>query len=147
MNADRLIAVIGLIIGVLGIVASVYYGGQYYNLKNSVAVINSPNAEVIGGDKIFNGPVLEKPARHLTNEIKSDLDSKLYSSKGQNITITSVMGDQEAFQYASEIKSYLELKGWKISGINQAIYSAPVIGQFMDIKSDGSIDILIGGQA
>ena len=147
MNTDRIISIIGVIIGILGIISSIYYVGQYYNLKNSVAAINSPNAEVIGGDKIISGNVFEKPSRHLTQDIKTDLNNKLSSFKGKNITITAVMGDQEAFQYATDIKDYLDVQGWNTEGINQAVYSKPVIGQFLNQDTNGNINILIGGQA
>ena len=146
MNIDRMISIISVIIGLIGIFLSFYWSGQYYNLKNSIVAINSPGANVIGGNVINTQNLIKPPVRHLTEEIKVGLDNKLKLLNPKNIIITSVMGDQEAFQYASEIKQYLESKKWNVEGVTQAVYSQPVIGQFLNQNSDGNVEILIGGQ-
>lgn len=65
--------------------------------------------------------------------------------KDKPVKVTAVMGDQEAFAFASQITSYLKSKGYSVDGVNQAIYSQPVIGQFIN-PSAGGYDIVIGGK-
>jgi hypothetical protein len=60
--------------------------------------------------------------------------------------ITAVMGDQEAFQFAEQIKEYLSSQGWKVDGVDQAVYSKPVVGQIIKPRSDGKVEIIIGGK-
>lgn len=66
--------------------------------------------------------------------------------KGKKITITSVMGDQEAFNFGHQILNFLKGKGYNAEGVNQAIYSQPIIGQFIENKNPNQTDIIIGTQ-
>ena len=56
--------------------------------------------------------------------------------KNAELTITSVMGDSESFKFAHEIKELFELADWKINGINQAMYSAPIQGLIICVESE-----------
>lgn len=67
--------------------------------------------------------------RSLTFENKNFLESLSEINPSKQITIECVLGDGEAFQFANEIKSYLESLGWNVNGVDQAVYSIPVIGQ------------------
>ncbi len=49
-----------------------------------------------------------------------------FPDKTSPITITAVMGDQEAFQYATQFKTSLEQRGYTINGVNQAMYAQPI---------------------
>ena len=60
----------------------------------------------------------------------------------EEIEIIAVMGDQEAFQFAEEIKNHLESKGRIVNGVHQVLFDKPVIGQ--EITPDGK-KITIGG--
>lgn len=147
MNPDRIISIISIIITIISIFVSIFFGVSYYNLKNSVAAINSPGAEVIGGNKITaNNINIEKPARHLTEDLKNNLDSQLEMLNAKNIRVVAVMGDQEAFQFATEIKDYLESKNWVVSGVDQAVYTKPVIGQSLQDRGNGVFEVIVGGQ-
>ena len=66
--------------------------------------------------------------------------------KEKTIKITAVLGDEEAFQFASEIKDYLELQGWRIEGVDRADYNHPIIGQIVIPQDDGGIEIIIGAK-
>ncbi len=79
--------------------------------------------------------------RTLTPELKTQLDQLLQVNKNKEIRITAVLGDGEAFQFANQIKAYLESKGWKVSGVDQAVYSNPVMGQTINPEAT---EIIIG---
>jgi hypothetical protein len=82
--------------------------------------------------------------RHLDDSLQSQLLGVL--KKDDEITITSVMGDQEALIFANEIKIYLGELGYVVKGVNQAIYNNPVIGQHFNRKPNSNqVDIIIGG--
>ena len=66
--------------------------------------------------------------------------------KDKPVTVTSVMGDGEAFQYANEIKSFLVADGYTVDGVNQALYSEPKIGQGI-VPGDDSFEVIIGTRA
>ncbi len=82
--------------------------------------------------------------RKLDNTSAAQLTQNL--SKHKKIKITSVMGDQEAFNFGHQILSYLKENGYEAEGVNQAIYSQPVVGQFIENGESDSIDIIIGTQ-
>lgn len=79
--------------------------------------------------------------RHLDTGTASNLESLL--SKDKKITITAVLGDGEAFQFASEIVNYLKSRGYTVDGVNQSVYSQPVMGQIVQPTAAG-FDIIIG---
>ena len=55
------------------------------------------------------------------------------------------MGDGKAFQFANEIKQFLQMDGYNVSGVDQSVFSKPVIGQFINPKEDG-FEVVIGTQ-
>lgn len=62
------------------------------------------------------------------------------------VSVTSVLGDGEAYNFASKIKTYLESQGYSVDGVSQAIYSQPVKGQNVELPKDGdaTYKIIIG---
>jgi len=54
------------------------------------------------------------------------------------------MGDGKAFQFANEIKQFLQMDGYNVS-CDQSVFSKPVIGQFINPKEDG-FEVEIGTQ-
>jgi len=66
--------------------------------------------------------------RSLSSTMRSQL-LEFLTDKSEVVTITCVMGDSESFSFASEIKEYLAKSGYKINGVNQAIFSKPIKGQ------------------
>ncbi len=57
---------------------------------------------------------------------------------GKKVVVTAVMGDQEAFRFASEIKDYLTSQGYEVDGVNQAIFSGPITGQIVRVRHEGA---------
>lgn len=81
--------------------------------------------------------------RVLGDQAKSTLLRIIAERNGAPITVTAVMGDGEAFQLAEQVKSFLESEGHQIMGVNQAVYTKPVMGQLVEGGPD-KVDIIIG---
>ena len=79
--------------------------------------------------------------RILNPEVQNQLLQILESKKGQKITIVSIMGDGEAFSFATQIKNYLIEQGHIISGVDQSVYTEPVMGQIFNPER---LEIIIG---
>ena len=106
--------------------------------KDNIFKVTSVNQQ--GG--ITAGQVnIAPPARQLDANGKSQLVEHLPKSK--KVTVTSVMGDGEAHQFATQIKAFLEDEGYDVEGVNQAIYTAPVQGQVIQPTENG-IGVIIG---
>ena len=59
--------------------------------------------------------------------------------KSASIQVTSVMGDGEAFNYATEILNFLKSNNYlNVDGVNQGVYSQPVFGQHCEKSPDNS---------
>lgn len=65
--------------------------------------------------------------------------------QGRLITVSAIMGDQEAFQFATQVKNFLESRGYNVSGVGQGIPAQPIVGQYIKPKGDG-FEIVIGGR-
>ena len=63
--------------------------------------------------------------------------------KDKKVTVVAVMGDGEAFQYAKQIRDFLQDDGYDVSGVDQAVYSEPVVGQGIVQKGD-RYEVVIG---
>lgn len=109
--------------------------------KNNMFNINSYNQS--GG--ITAGVVnLGTHPRKVDDQSGKQLLENLQKEK--KIVITSVMGDQEAFNFGHQILNFLKEKGYNAEGVNQAIYSKPIIGQFIENQKVEQTDIIIGNQ-
>lgn len=65
--------------------------------------------------------------------------------KDKSISVVAIMGDQEAFGFATQIVTHLKSKGYRVDGVSQVVYSAPMVGQF--IKPTGSgFEVVVGGR-
>lgn len=84
--------------------------------------------------------------RELNAQLKEQL--KQIIDVSFSVNITSVLGDGEAYSFASQIKSYLESQGYKVDGISQAIFSGPVSGQIIEPPKEGdkTYRIIIGNK-
>ena len=84
--------------------------------------------------------------RELDINLKEQLDKLI--TVGSMVNITSVLGDGEAYNFASQIKLYLEEKGYKVNGVNQSVFSGPVSGQIIEPPKDGdrTFKLIIGNK-
>lgn len=79
-----------------------------------------------------------KPASTIRGIDKQNSDGMLFvlsKHKGATIILTCVLGDQESFQFANQLKQLFTIAGWKVNGVNQALYTQPVIGIFVKVKN------------
>jgi len=61
------------------------------------------------------------------------------------VVITAVLGDQEAFQFATDIKQFLLSHGYEVDGVKQSAFTTPVVGQKIDRTNIG-VEIVIGAR-
>lgn len=94
------------------------------------------------GDNVMN---FGSQPRELDLNLRNQLKEIIKTNK---VSVTSVMGDGEAFNFATQIKKYLEKEGFSVDGVNQAIYSNPVSGQIIEPPKDESdfYKIIIGNK-
>jgi len=108
--------------------------------------INVTSHNQTGGITAYNVNIGPQD-RKLTPQLADQLVEHIKTNKIEKVTVTSVMGDQEAFQFASVIKAFLTDQGVSVDGVNQAVYSKPMRGQIVNPgKEPNTIDIIIGGQ-
>lgn len=79
--------------------------------------------------------------RMVTPQVEQELMRVVAAYK--KITVTCVLGDGEAFQFASAITSCLKAKGRDVDGVNQAIYTTPIFGQQMKPEGE-TLNLIIG---
>lgn len=61
------------------------------------------------------------------------------------VRVVSTLGDGEAFGFANQILVWLKANGYvSAEGVDQAVYSQPVMGQQINKKGDGSFEIIVG---
>lgn len=119
------------------------------NMENNfnVSSSNQQGGITAGQININSG----KQRRHLTEETKKDLTSHLANNKTKNMVIEVLLGDDEAYQYAAEIRDYLSSLGFNIEGgISRVIPhpSDPIIGDELrfDEKTGDFVRMRIGSR-
>ncbi len=130
------LAAVATILGYLGL-KPWWEGTEVSDSKN---IFNATSFNQSGG--ITAGQVIVGPQpRRLNDGLRGQLRSALPHDK--KVTVVAVMGDGEAFQFASEIKQFLEGETYNVSGVDQAVYSGPVVGQRIQPRDDG-LEVIIG---
>ena len=84
-------------------------------------------------------------ARHLTDSNKKIIDDLVKQYSGKTFRIFSVLGDQESFAFAEELKTHLLEKGWPVEGVSQAAYNKPVKGLILTPDGD-KVKIIVGSK-
>lgn len=84
------------------------------------------------------------PHRTIDARVRQQLD-QLTAGK-RKIEVNAVMGDSEAFQFATEITNYLKGKGAPVDGVDQVVYSGPVFGQSVKELPDEGLAIIVGAR-
>lgn len=125
-----------------------------YNSKKRISqtMVDSPNSvqihteDISGGIRANNLNMNVRPHfRQLTESVKLQLVSILNQNQEKEINITSVLGDQESFAFASSIKKFLQFEGYKVEGVNQSVFSKPIKGQIINPEGE-KIKIIIGAR-
>jgi hypothetical protein len=79
----------------------------------------------------------------MNDQLGTSLKSAIPDSA--KVTITALMGDGEAFNFATSVLNWMKENGYSnISGVDQAVYGQPVMGQNINKKSDNEYEIVIG---
>lgn len=78
--------------------------------------------------------------RQVDARLRSRLQEML-PDKTKTVTVVSVMGDGEAFGFATQIKDFLTNQGYDVKGVNQSVFTAPVMGQQFN---PGTLTLTIG---
>ena len=58
--------------------------------------------------------------------------AQLLPEKSKAVTVKCVLGDEEAFNYAIQIKNYLVSEDYTVKGVLKVAFSRPVMGQEFD---------------
>jgi hypothetical protein len=141
--------ILGIITLIIAIWAGIYTYKSYnlskenQELKTQVNVASYNQQGGITAGELTLGQI----PRHLTDEIAKELELKLKQIDARGVIITSVgLSQGEPYSYAFEIKEFLEKNGWIVDGVNQAVYSVPINGQFIEpeLDSNGFAQIIIG---
>lgn len=111
------------------------------NKKNDTPnVVNVTSYNQSGGITANQVNIGSQP-RVLDTKLQSQLLQLLSGKKAQTISVVSVMGDGEAFSFATQIKNFLTKEGFTVDGVSQAVYTEPVMGQNFNPEK---LEIVIG---
>jgi len=93
-----------------------------------------------------NNVYLGSQPRKLDSSLEIEL--KQLIPVGSSVNVTSVLGDGEAYNFASQIKEYLDRNNYKVNGVNQSVYSHQINGQIIEKPKDDndSFKIIIGNK-
>ena|SRR3990172_11441367 len=82
-------------------------------------------------------------ARSMNAQLGAQLKQQVPTAA--RVIVTAVLGDGEAFGFANQILAWLKGNGYSnVDGVNQAVYSSPVMGQNINKKSDNEYELIIG---
>lgn len=127
-------AIAAVIISIAGVMA--FFPGTLPNTEGDINNIAQDSGQIVqsfnqsGGittGSINVNPI--KPDRHLNDQWTAALNQKLPEDKNKMIEIFVIVSDPEAYQFASEIKTYLDSQGWNTSRLQESFFSPPIVGQ------------------
>lgn len=102
--------------------------------------INSHNQ--IGGITAHTVNFGQSP-RSLNEELGRQIKHNIPTTA--TVRIVAIMGDGEAFGFANQILAWMKGNGYAmVDGVDQAIYSKPVLGQNINMKGEGDFELIIG---
>jgi Flp pilus assembly protein TadG len=82
-------------------------------------------------------------ARSMNDQLGSQIKENIPTNA--KVTVTAVLGDGEAFGFANQILAWMKANGYdSVEGVNQAVYTNPVMGQNLNKKSDDEFELIIG---
>jgi hypothetical protein len=82
-------------------------------------------------------------ARQMSSQIGATIIHNIPISA--EVTVIAVLGDGEAFGFANQILQWLKSNGYdNTEGVDQAVYTTPMIGQIINKISDTSFQLIIG---
>lgn len=112
-------------------------------------VVNGNNNVMSSGQTggiTANTVTIAPPQRHLGNAERAQLLALIPA--GSKVRVGAAAGDSEAYQFASEIFSYLKAQNYNPSGVDGIMTVPPLVGQqvIKPTETNGEYSIQIGGQ-
>lgn len=87
------------------------------------------------------GPTARSMDENLGNQLKQHVPISA------SVRVVSVLGDGEAFGFANQVLTWMKANGYSnVEGVDQAVYSEPVMGQIVNKKDDNEFEIIIGAR-
>jgi rRNA processing protein Gar1 len=117
---------VGIVFTIIGFAFSVYVYYKPSSKENSMNIQQNSygSGDNIGRDKII---LNQKPTRHMNDELKNQIIEII--PEKSSVDIRYLISDQEAMNFASEIKIFLEEKEYTVNSFLAAIYNPPIVGQ------------------
>ena len=85
------------------------------------------------------GPTARSMNEKLGNQLKQQIPMSA------SVRVVSALGDGEAFGFANQVLTWMKENGYSnVEGVDQAVYTQPVMGQNINKKSDDEFEIIIG---
>lgn len=82
-------------------------------------------------------------ARQMNSKLGDQLKQHIPTSA--TIKVVAILGDGEAFGFANQVLQWLKSNGYnKAEGVDQAVYTQPVLGQNINKKSESEFELVIG---
>lgn len=82
-------------------------------------------------------------ARSMNDQLGEQLKEHIPTSA--SVRVVSVLGDGEAFGFANQVLAWLKDNGYEnAEGVDQAVYTQPVMGQNLNKKDEGTFELIIG---
>jgi hypothetical protein len=109
---------------------------EFNKQQEEFIIISELSANEISKSRAILEDISNKSFSRGISEIdKIRMVKLLQQHTGSNIRVTSLMGDTESHQFATQLKEVFESAGWNVDGISQALYTNPVIGIKIRVKS------------
>lgn len=107
--------------------------------KNSIFITSHNQMGGITAHTVNFGPT----ARSMNPQLGSQLQQHVPTSA--KVRVVAVLGDNEAFGFANQILAWMKSNGYsKAEGVDQAVYSSPVMGQNINKIKDDEFEVIIG---
>ncbi len=84
--------------------------------------------------RVLSDVKVASEGRNIPQSLLPEIVSVLAGNEGY-VGITTVLGDQEAFQFAKQLKSAFTKAGWEVNGVSQSVYGNPVKGIHIVVQS------------
>ena len=82
-------------------------------------------------------------ARQMNSQLGDQLKQNIPTSA--KVRVVAVLGDGEALAFANQVFQWLKSNGYsKADGVDQAVYTQPVLGQNLNKISDLEFELVIG---
>lgn len=109
--------------------------------NNNIFITSNNQMGGITAHTVNFGPV----ARSMNPQLGAQLKQAVPASA--KVKVVAVLGDSEAFGFANQILAWMKTSGYSdVEGVDQAVYSVPVIGQNLNKVSEHEYEIIIGSR-